>query len=238
MKKYNGLKKLDNRPTMAEWPVRIWSIEEIPLEYKESVEQWMRKDFSEYQFIYSPKRQSSDQSFEYLFGYGENEILYLKAMEDGLKKSVMLRDKIRSVKTFRELLKAEIILKYENDGVEDQLVFPYVPSTYYLYDPFLNWLLGIERDFVPIEIERQYPRPQKLYKESLVMYNYSLHAYRLGNGFQDYTYRCEKYRPKWTPWKVLKKEWLEISMERGKFQLYSFEYVTECVYILKDVFEG
>ena len=233
MKKYNGFKKLDNRPTMAEWPIHIWVREEIPSEYKEPVEKWIRKDFSEYHFVFSPKRQSSNQSFEYLFGYDENEILYLKATEDGIKQSIVRRDEIQSVKTFREFLKAELILSYENDGAEQQLVFPYVPSTYYLYDPFLNWMLGIEREFLPASAERQYPRPQKLYEESLVMYNYSLHAYRLGNGFRDYTYRCEKYRPRWTPWKVLKKEWLEISMERGEFRLYSFEYVTECVYILK-----
>lgn len=233
MKKYSGLKKIDNRPTMAEWPVRIWSREEIPAEYKEIVENWMKKDFSDYQFIFSPKRQSSDQSFEYLFGYGENEILYLKGTEAGIVKSVVERGEIRSVKTFRELLKAEITINYEKKEQAEQLAFPYVPSTYYLYDPFLNWLLGIEREFNTVMAERQHPRPQKLYDESLVMYNYSLHAYRLGDGFVDYTYRCEKYRPKWTPWKVLKKEWLEVPMERGDFRLYSFEYVTECVYLLK-----
>lgn len=223
----------DNRPTMAEWPIRIWDIDEFPIAYKSDALNWIKDDFSSYQFVYAPKRKSSKTSYEYLFGYGNGEILFLREYEHGVQKLTVRCENIISVKTFRELLNCEIRIRYRNREQEHQLVFPYVPSTYYLYDPFLNWVLGIDRAFSLLVAEREYPRPQKLMDESLVMFNYSLHAYRLGNGFQDYQYRFEKHRPRWTPWKVKLKEWLEVPMERGVFYLYSFGYITECTYLLK-----
>lgn len=221
----------DNRPTMAEWPIRIWNKEEFPDVFKSHALAWMQEDFSSYHFVYAPKRKSSKVSYEYLFGYGKEEILYLRKIESGVHKITLRRENILSVRTFRELLNCEICVQYRSCQQECQLVFPYVPSTYYLYDPFLNWLLGIDREFSPLVLEREYPRPQKLMDESLVMYNYSLHAYRLGNGFSEYKYRCEKHRPRWRPWKVNLKEWLEVPMERGVFRLYSFGYMTECTYL-------
>lgn len=226
-------KYMDNRPTMAEWPIRIWNQDEFPEVYKNYALAWMKEDFSSYHFVLSPRRKSSTTSYEYLFGYGNGEILYLRKVEHEMKKIVVRCEDIISVKTFRELLNCEICIQYRSQAREYKLIFPYIPSTYYLYDPFLNWLLGIDRDFSPLEAERENPRPQRLMDESLVMYNYSLHAYRLGNGFDKYQYRFEKHRPKWTPWKVRLKEWLEITMERGIFQLYSYGYITECTYLLK-----
>lgn len=223
----------DNRPTMAEWPVRIWNEDEFPEVYKSDALTWMKEDFSSYHFVYAPKRKSSKTSYEYVFGYGNGEILYLRGTEHGVQKLEVLCEDILSVQTFRELLNCEIRIRYGSEQQGKHMVFPYVPSTYYLYDPFLNWLLGLDRGFDPLVLERKYPRPQKLMDESLVMFNYSLHAYRLGNGFTEYQYRFEKHRPRWTPWKVKLKEWLEVSMERGIFQLYSFGYITECTYFPK-----
>ena len=45
---------LDGRPTMSEWPVRIWSLEEVPRQYETKVRDWLTGDFSEYDFVYAP----------------------------------------------------------------------------------------------------------------------------------------------------------------------------------------
>ena len=42
---------LDGRPTMSEWPVRIWSLEEVPRQYETKVRDWLTGDFSEYDFV-------------------------------------------------------------------------------------------------------------------------------------------------------------------------------------------
>ncbi len=222
----------DPRPTMAEWPKRIWSKEEFPDECKEYVLRWMKRDFSEYSFVFAPGRSSCKTSFPYLFGYGGDDLLYLTQGESGIRVITMKQSDITTIKTSLELLNAKITVSYRSDKAEQQIEFPYVPSTYYLYDPFLNWLLGIDKEFLPSVAESHYPRPQKLYEESLVMFNFSLHAYRLGNGFEDYRYRYEIHRPKWAPWKKKLEEWLEVPMERGLFRLYHFGYKTECEYIL------
>lgn len=218
----------DGRPTTAEWPVKVWSMDEIPQPFKEQVCEWIKKDFSKYMFVYSPRRRTDKTSYSYLYGYGEDKIFYFRE-EQGEQRDIG-RQQISEVSTSRELLNAKIILRYQEGKEEKNLEFPYVPSVYYLYDPFLNWLLGLDRDFMPSLAEQKNPRPEKLYHESLAMYNYSLAAYRLGDGFEDYHYESELRRKKWMPWKKELEEWLSIPMERGEFRLHSRGYLTECTY--------
>ena len=229
---FEGFLQPASRPTMADWPKRIWTVDEFPDEYKAYVLGWMKRDFSEYSFVFAPGSDTCKTSYSYLFGYGEDELLYLMQEECGIQMITLKLSDITAVKTFLELLNAKITISYQSEDAEKQIAFRYVPSTYYLYDPFLNWLLGLEKDFFPSVAESHYPRPQKLYEESLVMFNFSLHAYRLGNGFEDYRYRYEIHRPKWAPWKKKPEEWLEVPMERGLFRLYHFGYKTEVEYIL------
>ena len=81
-------------------------------------------------------------------------------------------------------------------------------------------MLGLEREFVPALAEQEHPRPEKLYQESPVMYNYVLAAYRLGDCIGDYKYTSEQHRHKWMPWKKVLEEWLEVPMSRGTFTLH------------------
>lgn len=232
----------DGRPTLAEWQVKIWDMTEIPQLFAEQACSWIKDDFSEYELVYSPRRRTNPDSFAYLYGYGKDRILFLReevqddakggSGREAVSRIELSRQQITEVRTTRELLNAEIILLYQEGEERKKLALPYVPSTYYLYDPFLNWVLGLEKDFMPSAAARENPRPQKLYHESLAMFNYSLGAYRLGNGFRDYTYRSEWHRRKWMPWKKTPEEWLEISMERGEFELHSVGYLTECFYRL------
>lgn len=223
----------DKRPTMAEWPIRIWCMEEFPNEFKEYAMKWMTKDFSEYNFVFAPKRRTAENSFAYVFGYDDDTILYLKNCDGEIEQTTLSCSQIMCIITRRELLNAEIRIIYNENMEEKVLEFPYVPSTYYLYDPFLNWMLGLSKDFTPAIAERAHPRPETLYHESLTMYNYSLSAYRLGNGFSDYVYRFQKHRKKWMPWKVSLEEWLDVNMERGTFKIHSLGYLTECSYELR-----
>ena len=157
----------DPRPTMADWPKRIWTEEEFPDEYRAYVLSWMKRDFSEYSFVFAPGRSTCKTSCSYLFGYGEDDLLYLMQDESGIQMITLKRGDITAVKTFLELLNAKITLFYQSEGAQKQIEFPYVPSTYYLYDPFLNWLLGLDKDFLPSVAESQHPRPQNYMKKVL-----------------------------------------------------------------------
>lgn len=223
--------RVDHRPTMSEWPVRVWSEEEFPAQYAAQALEWCGGAFADYDFVYATKRRTSEVSFDYLFGYGKDRFLFLQA-ENGEGWALELRrEQITGVLTRRELLEAAVILRYQEDGEEErELCLPYVPSVYYLYDPFLNWALGLDKGFVPAVAEQEYPRPKKLYHESLAMFNYSLGAYRLGNAFREYEYTSVVHRSTWMPWKKTVEEWLTIPMERGTFEAHHFRYLTECVY--------
>lgn len=129
--------------------------------------------------------------------------------------TVIKRINIFKIITRKELLDAEIIIE-SKDGM---IVFPYVSSSYYLYTPFLNWLMGLKVDFLPHIAEQKNSRPKKLYYDSLTVYSYSLAAYRLGDGFQKYSYKVEKRRKKLIPWKSSPEEWLDILMDRGDISL-------------------
>lgn len=222
--------RIDNRPSLAEWPVKIWSLEEIPTKWIEIVTAWMQGTFEEYQFVHAPKRKTNSDSYEYLFGYGKEKILYIKETGEifRLEKSQIYNALVR-----KELLNVVLILSYNQGQQEKLLEFPYIASTYYLYDPFLNWILGKEREFVPAIAEQENPRPVSLYQESLAMFNYSLGAYRLGNAFKEYKYDMKLHRHRIFPWKKTVEEWLEVQMENGIFKLHSIKYLTEFTYQLK-----
>ena len=225
---------VDKRPTMAEWPVRIWAMEEIPEFFDLEARKSMKGTFNQYHMVYSPIRRTAPESFEYMFGYGKEEIFYLRNEKNKVCKTVLKYGQIKEIYTQRELLNANIIVKYKADLQDrelETLEFPYIPSVYYLYDPFLNRMLGLEREFVPALAEQEHPRPEKLYQESPVMYNYVLAAYRLGDCIGDYKYTSEQHRHKWMPWKKVLEEWLEVPMSRGTFTRHSLEYRTECGYL-------
>ncbi len=228
-------KTIDKRPTMAEWPIRIWNISEFPDLFKKEALSWMQGPFDKYIFIYAPKRRTSRQSFPYLFGYGKDSILFLRETDDRVVSVTFARPQITRIDTRRELLNAELIITYEENKASHTLQMPYVPSVYYLYDPFLDWMLGLEKGFSPALAERAHPRPDRLYHESLAMFNYSLNAYRLGTSFTEYAYSSKVRRNRWMPWKKDLEEWLEIPLEHGTFRLHSFKYLTECTYLMRCV---
>lgn len=225
-------KTVDKRPTMAEWPVKIWKIEEIPEIFKEQTEKVLNGSFDEYNLVYSPPRPTALESFEYLFGYEKETLFYLRNYADEIKMMKLRRDQILQVNTKRELLNANISVKYYDEKSESikMLEFPYVPTVYYHYDPLLNWLLGMETDFQPFCMEQKHPRPKALYDESMVMYNYALGAYRLGEEIRTYQYESRQHRKKWMPWKTVLEEWVTIPMCRGTFTAHNFGYLTECEY--------
>lgn len=221
-------RKIVDQHTVADWPIEIHDSFAIPLIYQKPVlDSFEDNIFDNYVVVFAPACRMIKESRDYLFVYGQNEVVYFYQDKNAIKQINIKRDNILKIIARKELLDAEIIVEYHGG----QIVFPYVPSSYYLYDPFLNWLMGLDKDFMPVIEERKNPRPRSLYHESLTMFNYSLSAYRLGSGFKEYSYNFEKRRKKWMPWKSSLEEWLDIVMERGSFHLYSFEYLTECIYI-------
>ncbi len=222
----------DGRPTMSEWPVRVWAEKELKEEFRIQARKWIKGEFEEYRFVYAPERKTAKNSYAYVFGYGKEEVLFLKKSEDGVERILLRKDQVREAAVERELLNVQLKLYYEEKKERKELVFPYVASVYYLYDPFLNWVLNLEQDFQPTQAEGENPRPEKLYHESLPMYNFSLDAYRLGNGFQEYQYHKEECRSRWMPWKKHVKEWLKIDMEKGIFEVYSEGYYKRCRYCM------
>lgn len=222
----------DGRPTMAEWPVKIWTENEFPSFSQKAVSEWIQEDFSNYHFVYSPKRKTDPSSYDYVFGYGNEAIIHLRENVEQVLQTALKKEQIRTITVKKELLHMCLCVQYEEAETLRELLFPYIASVYYLYDPFLNWMLGLDREFNLAEAEKASPRPEKLYKESLAMYNFSLNCYRLGNGFDDYRYRQETKPMKWMRWKKESREWLEISLERGLFQVYSAGYYKEFCYQL------
>ncbi len=221
--------KIIDQHAIADWPVEIHEINEVPKVYQEAVWKYINDDFSGYIIIFAPACQMIKSSSDYLLAYGKKRIFYFYQEFNKVKLIFIKQEEIHEIMTRKELLDAEIIIKYK----KGELVLPYVASSYYLYDPFLNWLVGLDKEFSLILAERENPRPRELYHDSLTMFNYSLAAYRLGKNFKEYNYKFERHRKKWMPWKSTLEEWLDIMMEQGAFHLHSLEYLIECTYKLK-----
>ena len=94
---------VDKRPTMAEWPVRIWAMEEIPEIFDLEARKSMKGTFNQYHMVYSPIRRTAPDSFEYMFGYGEGEIFYLKNEKNKVRRTVLKCSQIEEIYTQREL---------------------------------------------------------------------------------------------------------------------------------------
>lgn len=227
-------KIVDKRPTMAEWPIKIWSVDEIPEVFRKDIESFLDESFNEYKMVYSPVRSTAPNSFEYLFAYGKGELFYWRNYEGKIKCVHFQKEQIVQVNTKCELLDANISVKYRKEKLSEEtttLDFPYISTVYYHFDPFLNWLLNLQENFNPL-LEDKYPRLEELKKKSLVMYNYAQRAYRLGNVIETYQYEYKEHRKKWLAWKKSLEEWLEIPMSKGVFKLHNFGYLTECEYNL------
>ncbi|NBH15076.1 MarR family transcriptional regulator [Lachnospiraceae bacterium] len=241
-KETGGVMMKNYHSTMADWPVRIWNLYEIPGVFREPARHWMERDISKYNFVYAPRQYTRPDSFAYLYGYGEDKLLYLKeniskvgrrgGEETQMEQVEIDRHQIYEVLTFQELLDARFILLYSSETGQHVLELPYNSSAYHLYNPLLNWILGLKWDFDTSLAEREHPRPQELCQKSMSMYNYSLNAYRLGKEFQSYTYKSKPYHPVGKGLKAQLEEWLSIPMEQGKFEAYRFGYRTECRYLI------
>lgn len=224
----NAEERIIDQHTVADLPIEIYEIKQIPQVYQDRVLNCLKGNLKDYTIIFAPACRMIKDCRDYLFAYGQDEVFFFYPELDQIKDVLIKRKSIFEVATRKELLDAEIIIKHP----DNKIVLPYVPSSYYLYDPFLNWLIGLDKDFSPVLVERENPRPRELYHDSLTMFNYSLAAYRLGKSFKEYNYDFERKRKKWMPWKSTLEEWLVIAMERGTFHLHSFGYLTECTYKL------
>ena len=126
--------RIDSRPTMSEWPVRIWSMEELPPQYAAHVIKWAGGSFLDYDFVYAPKRRTNAESFDYLFGYGNGKIIYMREHPNGMQKSLdgaealqvveLQKQQVIKALTERELLNAKIILHYRSGQGQEILQFP------------------------------------------------------------------------------------------------------------------
>ena len=86
---------------MAEWPVRIWAMEEIPEIFDLEARKSMKGTFNQYHMVYSPIRRTAPDSFEYMFGYGEGEIFYLKNEKNKVRRIVLKCSQIEEIYTQR-----------------------------------------------------------------------------------------------------------------------------------------
>lgn len=224
----NTERNTSDQHMITDWPIEMQNVNDIPKDYQEKVLTALNDNIFDYVLIFAPACLMVKESFDYLFAYGNNRIFYFYKEKNIIKQIIVERNNIFEIIMRKELLDAEMIIKYD----QGELVLPYVSSSYYLYDPFLNWIIGLKKDFLPSLVERDNPRPRSLYHDSLTMFNYSLAAYRLGNKFKKYDYSFQKLRKKWMPWKSSIEEWLDVKMEKGTFHIHSFEYLTECTYKL------
>lgn len=206
----------DKKSTLSSWPLIIHNTDELNDYYKETVKSI--ENFTDYIVIYNPKE-------DYIIGYGQESVFYAD------KKTSLYyikKQDIIEVETFKELLEAKLIIK----SAKHTMTLHYVTSTYYLFDPLLDYVLDVEGISL-LALEKQYPKPKALYIDSLCMYNYCSYAYRLGTSIRNYDYKYKNRREKWMPWKLHKEEWLTISNTKGTFECYSYKYIIRCYYKLK-----
>ena len=71
----NEEKKIDQH-TIADWPIEIHDLNDIPKEYQESVSTYFKNNILDYVLIFAPACRMVKESFDYLFAYGRDEIIY------------------------------------------------------------------------------------------------------------------------------------------------------------------
>lgn len=149
----NTERNTSDQHTITDWPIEIKNVNDIPKDYQKKVLIALKDNIFDYVVIFAPACLMVKESFDYLFAYGNNKIYYYYKEYDVVKQIIVKRYNVFEVIMTKELLAAEMIIKYD----QGELAFSYVSSSYYLYDPFLNWIMDLRKDFLPSLVERDNP---------------------------------------------------------------------------------
>lgn len=73
----NEKREIDQH-TIANWPIEIHNLSEIPEEYQREILISLNNNILDYVLIFALACRMIKESFDYLFAYGKDEVVYFK----------------------------------------------------------------------------------------------------------------------------------------------------------------
>lgn len=218
----------DRRPTLASWPRRIYSWNEVPARFRQSLEKWREEGLPPGNVTYIPKVHQYKRGLEYVTAWLEEEVLLLSGGEEGVT-AVLIRpgDTARMTYTI-QLLKCgvEVLL----GGQTEPVSFQYNRTKEDQLFPVLNLLLGNKPDRRPRTSHPADPALDRLQSDSYAMYNDAKLCYRFGEPIRESLwlpgrgYGLQAFRKQ-------KPEYFFAKMDRGMVVLLTDFYARRTVYL-------
>ncbi|OUP49120.1 hypothetical protein [Lachnoclostridium sp. An181] len=222
--------RINHTPTLNDWPLELEKKEDIPEKYREFLSGWKEEGSRDY-IVKVPKLPYRKSYYEYLLCVRDGEVLILKDLAaSGIQKYSLTREMVVYIAHVTELLYSRIDMFVWKDGALQCIDFAFNRTTWALFAPALNELLGINRTFRYQDEIKVDSRPEHLFKEQHGLYHYCTSSYRLGDTIK----KCAWSGYKIPFWKRIGKPqdscvmWCE--MERGMYMLDISTYGTTDYY--------
>lgn len=184
----NLLRRIDKSPTIKDWPVRIWALQEIKPAYLPYLEPWLSQGLALEHLIFVPELPYGKGTPEYMLAIREGEVLFLcpnagRAIETAL---------VQRERLLYLLYRTDLLLNWLDfcllgkNGEPRILSAPFNRTTLHLFLPALNTLLGLPMNFDVLAEVQKSPVPKALKEENYAVYNHAADALRLGPSITEY----------------------------------------------------
>lgn len=205
----------DGKPTLSNWPVRIWDKSEIKPEYIPFLNDLFLEGLELQHLIFVP---SFSYTCEYMLAIIPGKIRIISKSKSGyITAETILKEQILYITHVIELLYSRIDFHWYDGQNHRCSSVAFNRTTLDLFLPAVHTLLGLPYNFDCNEAESKCKRPDRLFNEDYALYQYSVNAYRMGEQINSYYRRFIKMPlirrlKKHEPTRIL-----SCPMERGLF---------------------
>lgn len=215
-KKDTGLNTVHRVPTMASWPRRVSSLNDIPELYWPELEPWLESR-PDARLLFIPlfdKRTGTRP--EYAAAWDKNTLLLLVRRPEGtLIRTEIPQKNVVQVRYFRSILDCSGTVTYLENDVPQIASFYFNYSTEKEFVPIFNMLLGQPDDHAANILDHDNSACAALRDECYELYNFGRLVYRMDDVLQDYFWTHNEYKEKWYSREIMKTEYLVAAMGNG-----------------------
>ncbi len=215
-KKDTGLNTVHRVPTMASWPRRASSLNDIPELYWPELEPWLESR-ADARLLFIPlfdKRTGTRP--EYTAAWDKDTLLLLVRRPEGtLLRTEIQQKNIIQVRYFRSILDCSGTVTYLDGDVVQTAAFHFNYSTEKEFVPIFNMLLGQPDDHAVKILDHDNSACIALRDECYELYNFGRLVYRMDDVLQDYFWTHNEYKEKWYSREIMKTDYLVAAMGNG-----------------------
>lgn len=216
-KKQAGLNTVHRVPTLATWPKKPCSLDELPAGYVPLLADWLEQGLPLDRILYVPAFQSSGVlREEYVAAWRPDALLLLERQPDrAITRTLIPAARVVLVRYMRMTLDCGGLVTWLDGARVRQARFHYNYSAESEFSPIFNLLLGQAEDYASCILDHDNGACADLREESYVMYNYGRLAYRMDDEMLGHFWDQTTARERWWSRELTRTDYLAAIMRNG-----------------------